>query len=112
MSIEENIPIITVSKNKKANIYSLTLFVILFQLAKIQIGVSCCRACSITAYQRYASGSSGDYSMGKTLNENETMFKVCLANGKCEEFKPYNLNEISIIFRTMAIRNPYDVHPV
>ena len=50
--------------------------------------------------------------MGKTLNENETMFKVCLANGKCEEFKPYNLNEISIIFRTMAIRNPYDVHPV
>ena len=40
------------------------------------------------------------------------MFKVCLANGKCEEFKPYNLNEISIIFRTMAIRNPYDVHPV
>ena len=80
--------------------------------SKIQIGVSCCRACSITAYQRYASGSSGDYSMGKTLNENETMFKVCLANGKCEEFKPYNLNEISIIFRTMAIRNPYDVHPV
>ena len=39
MSIEANIPIITVSKNKKESMYSLTLFLILFQLAKIQSGV-------------------------------------------------------------------------
>ena len=39
MSIEANIPIITVSKNKKEIMYSLTLFLILFQLAKIQSGV-------------------------------------------------------------------------
>jgi hypothetical protein len=80
--------------------------------SKIQFGLACCRACSIVAYQRYASASSGEYSMETSLNIGETMFKVSLANGKCEEFKPYNLNEISLIFKTMAKQNPHEVHPV
>ena len=39
MSTDANIPIITVSRNRKANMYSLTLFLILSQLARIQRGV-------------------------------------------------------------------------
>ena len=39
MSIDANIPIIKVSSNKNAIMYSLILFVMLFQLAKIQKGV-------------------------------------------------------------------------
>ena len=81
--------------------------------SKIQIGSSCCRACSIEAYQRYASAASGDYSMTNgSLGDGESMFKVCLANGLIEEFKPYNARETSLLFITMALQNAYDVHPI